>query len=234
LNGFGTFANRPSAGQAGNTYTCSDLPFAYIDDGSAWRMTSPRVIGNQSVLSTGSWSWNNQGSATLTEPNSGGHWLLKIPKGSGDQLRYLSKTLPSAPYTITACFWPMFPYTLYHLCFLGLRDSGTSKLTTFTLQSDPATKIINWTNNTTSSAAPAAYSLQYGQVPIFLRIADDNSNGNNSNLSFGFSYDNYQFTTIYTTTRTNFLANANQVIIGGDVTINDLDAYFWVLHYLEA
>ena len=55
----GTFGSRPPPGQAGAFYYCTDLPFAYLDNGTAWQLVFqgeligvPPVLSNYTVCGT--------------------------------------------------------------------------------------------------------------------------------------------------------------------------------------
>jgi hypothetical protein len=164
-----------------------------------------------------SYSWVNQGSATIDITHGGE--ILSVPAGAGsDALRLRVKSIPAAPYTVTVACIPLFPFpSNFNACGIALRDSGSSKIITFGLSSDSTQwatsqvlSIIKWTNATTFSAfytptptVAASYAAltPYQMGPcLWLRIRDDNTN-----RVLSISSDGETFHQLHTVGRTDFI-----------------------------
>jgi hypothetical protein len=152
----------------------------------------------------GDFAWTNQGGASVTVNANGGIYLLD-PAGAGNNIRIRDKNVPSAPYTITACFIPLTLGVDFGSCGLCLHN-GTGVLVFGPVTGDTLTdwklESSDFTNVTTFSA----FNVQIGSFvgangsPVWLRITDDNAN-----RILSFSYDGYNFTTVLTEARTTFI-----------------------------
>lgn len=192
-----------SAFEAGRLLLPSDGFHLMRDTGSgvaAWGPVFPMTVPDNSA-----YAWVNQDSATLTDGGA-----ISVMGVSGSSLNCRVKTLPAAPYTLTACLLP----TIYPASGGGvavgllLRDSASGKLFTFQLQYGPGASADEWllgtfkwdsatvfnTTGATVGGAPAAGG------PLWLRFVDDNTNRKAS-----FSRDGVNFTQIDSRSRTDFL-----------------------------
>lgn len=96
-----TLANIPAAATDGKLFFPTDGYNVYRDNGSTWTAFGPlyRFV----TPNAASFSWNNQGNATLVT-NPCGSMTLVVPNNASDNIRSLVINTPSTPYTITAWF----------------------------------------------------------------------------------------------------------------------------------
>lgn len=127
--GAGAIGSRPSTGKEGRLYLPDSGLTMHRDTGAVW---TPYGLLHKfkQPPSSGSWTWVNQGGATLAD--QGGTLLLTDPAHSSENARILKKAAPgSTPYTITAAFRPFIdnPGTGSRLSFgLCVRESSSGKL----------------------------------------------------------------------------------------------------------
>ncbi len=143
----------------------------------------------------------NQGDSTLTEFNGG--LVLTAPFAASPQMRMYEKTLPSAPYKITAMCW--FWEGAGGIAATGggihLRDSSGGKITTIALRNSTTGQIQKWSNNTTQDASYASINAwrDLGK-PAYIRIEDDTTN-----RIYSVSADGNSWTVIHTIGNTDYL-----------------------------
>lgn len=211
---FDSYANLPTASKKGRLFIPSDGGFQLYDDGAAWNgfdKDGPK----KSALSY-SWSWDNQGGATVTA--RGTDIVLESNGAIGGSnayaLRY--KTQPTPPYTIIAEFcynWDVGNGGSFTATTIGWRNSSSGKLhllvaawnsgavTIYSIKQDNST-----TFNATYSTAAIARVLD--PVPKYLFIRDDGTN-----RRLGVSYDGQLMRQTDFQTNTNFFT-ADQVFFG--------------------
>ena len=110
---FGTFANLPSTtGQkTGNRYKCTDAPFDYIFDGSAWQaylngmQVTPIVTGNWTTLGSGGTRTDNSGSISIigTTGGSGNVYGVYATVAAGDFTKYLALNMATPNGNFANC-----------------------------------------------------------------------------------------------------------------------------------
>lgn len=173
--------------------------------GSAWVPWGPLFPLTKPV--SGDFAWINQGGASVTTTNGGVY--LSAPADAAINMRIRKKAAPSAPYTITALILPNvmhFITTSYPTAGLVFRQSSDGKMCSFHVNSDTATgaglNVTKWTDHVTFSAhyktqSPAGLSLMH---PLWLRIADDNTN-----RICSLSSDGVNFSVFHSVGRTDFL-----------------------------
>jgi len=192
---------------------------------------SPFQLLDQSnnTLEVANFTWQNQDGATAVDMNSGGI-ILTDPTKATDGLSSLIRTAPSAPYTITAAFIPMWKNLNTPSFGVVVRESGTGKLSNMSWSKGSNLVASNYTNDTTFSAdikASEEWSSPSG--PVWLRIEDDNTD-----LNFSMSMDGIHFIQFATQGRTSFMAGGPDQV---GVVINNLnsgiDAKVTLLAYLE-
>lgn len=155
-------------------------------------------------LDQSAWSWINQGSAAVTQ--SGGIVFLSAGSSAANNLRIRKTTAPAAPYTLTTALLPALfagassGFAGGGLCF---RQSTTGKVITFQLYAVGATRpnvyVERWTSATVFSATSTNNACAMGS-PVWLRIADDNTN-----LVFSASGDSVNWVTINSQARGTFM-----------------------------
>jgi hypothetical protein len=162
----------------------------------------------------GDFSWVNQGGASVTV-NANGGICLSVPTSASTNLRCRVKTAPSTPYTITAAFLINMAAEDFQNAGLCFRDSGAGTLSTLLVLGAtaglPALVASKWNSATSFSADYLSVSRPYSSGLLYLRIADDGTD-----RIYSYSADGYQFLTLHTVGRTDFLT-ANQVGFFGNV-----------------
>jgi hypothetical protein len=150
----------------------------------------------------GDFTWVNQGTATATQ--RGQSIALFAPAVTGTQIRALVQAAPATPYTITARIDPLFLLKANLQAGLCFRDSVGGGLILHSLNGGA--------NNLASQAFTNAttFSSNYLLTPIntpfgWHRIAD-----NGTNRIYSISTNGYDWVTIHTIGRTDFLT-ADQV-----------------------
>lgn len=205
-----TFANRPAAGTVGRIFVPSNGLWLSRDNGASWDGYGP-LLPITEPSDTG-FAWVNQDSATLTT-TSGGRYLFS-PATSPDGLHMRVKTLPSAPYTLTMGFVPMQPFVDFLDCGMVLRDSGTSKIVSFSylsnssvLSTAPSISVFKWTDEDTFSAlyttTPAtikAYDWSLGPC-LWFQISDDATT-----RKMRISNDGINFHQVHSVANTDFMS----------------------------
>ena len=193
------YASRPAAGTAGAVFLPSDGFTVERDNGSNWIPWGP-VYPLTQPAAAATFTWVNQGSATLADSKSG-LLMTTPPSNVSDNLRIAKKTLPAAPYTITIAFLPTAPGVNTYLFGLVLRNSGTGKLVTFTFSHAGG----GYKYEAGKWDSPTVYNSNYASWnaattgPIWLRIADDNTN-----RIYSISNDGQNFIQLYSVGRTDF------------------------------
>src|SRR5579885_2537534 len=130
-NQFGTRATLPSTtGQkTGNRYKCTDSPYEFIYDGTAWR---PFIFGYRvdEPLSS-NFSWLNQGGASIITSKGGIN--LVAPPNSGDAIRAQQQSTISTPYTCDMAIMPAIRNANYYVFGMCAIASSSGKIVDFAL-----------------------------------------------------------------------------------------------------
>lgn len=206
----GNFASQPAAGVTGRVQIPTDGMALYREDGNTWSPWGPLfpfVSPNNSL-----YSWVNQGSATIG--TAGGTLFLEqvANGGASNNIAARVKSIPSAPYTVNMAFLPMMPQSNFIDCGMILRNSGSGDLITFGIAANTGLSsfvvidVVKYTSPTSSGSvyttSPSlilAPSWQAGPC-MFFQIHDDNTN-----RTYGVSNDGVNFSTILSTSRTDFI-----------------------------
>jgi hypothetical protein len=155
-------------------------------------------------VTTDSFAWVNQGSATV-DATPGGIFLHAPASGGGQNLRIRKKAAPATPYTITALLLFLALESSgasevhYGLCF---RQSSDGKLATLSREPfNQQTWSTKW-NSATSFGAQYVNRTLPGtlQTLNWFRIADDGTN-----RTVSFSHDGRNFIAYHAVGRTDFL-----------------------------
>jgi hypothetical protein len=158
----------------------------------------------------GSWSWVNQGSASVSFAKS--YLNLKTTSDSSNNyLRILVKTAPSTPWTVTTKMWINTPSSNALMFGLAVRESSTGKLVVFYVRpySSNGLAVTTFSDpNTAASDLSIGGPYVFGvTAPVYLRITD-----NGTNLLFSWAINGVTFTQFYSVSRTGYLASGpNQV-----------------------
>lgn len=208
-NGFGTYANRPVQGQAGRTYYGTDTSMMYYDDGTTWNPIGQTDICT--ALKTSDFTWQNQSGATSTD--FGSAIFLFAPNGMSTQnLRYLYKTPPTAPYTVTAKFIHLGAFTTNASVFYGLAFGDGTKFITFHVTTNGNAwnvDVASWNDvNTFNSSLFSHDFYDVNDNVQWIRFSDDGIN-----RSFQISRDGINFIEIYNMANSTFLTTSRVGIV---------------------
>lgn len=156
------------------------------------------------------WTWDNQGSST--EDISGPGIFLSLTSQSNGG-RYLYRTEPATPTTITAAFYVDWKAGSDNALNFGFRDN-TGKLVFWHIANNHNIYVYKFTSSTSASAAYTSIGSDlglYGQ-PVWLQIEDDGTN-----LIFRYRLGSRgPWQTFSTVSRTDFMTGGpSQVVIGG-------------------
>lgn len=143
---------------------------------------------------TSGWSWDNQGSATITDQTADDAGLyLEVPCATTQQLHIRHRAAPATPYTVEMAF------QFHHLTYLGemgaiWREASSGKVNLIGFQGDfDRDNIVwrKWTNSTTYGSEYFSPEIQftggYGGI-VWLKLEDDGTN-----LKFYVSFNGINF-----------------------------------------
>lgn len=204
----GTHASRPSAGNAGRIYLPNDGFSLGRDSGSAWETFGP--LFPFKAPPTGVWSWNNQGTATITEAKDA-LMLFAPANGNTNDYKMREKATPATPYTMSAYLIAPGINKNNHQWGVYLRQAGAGTGTG---------RIINFFNGQAAGSvtvpgldiyiadaanATSAYGTFYRAINIasvirWFRIADDGTN-----ITFSVSADGRNWLPLLTQSRLTYL-----------------------------
>lgn len=155
---------------------------------------------------TPSWTWQNQGSATIT--NVSNSLVLYAPSSAtavNVNMRLI--TMPSTPFTATAYIratCPAINYTRFGLCFF---ESGTGKISSINPTSGATLAVDFWNSATTFASTPLSVNGYGYDNPHFWRLTHDGTN-----LKYSMSIDGNYFWEVYTHAKTtHFTAGPDKI-----------------------
>ena len=153
----------------------------------------------------GSFSWQNQGGSAVSSSSLGG---VQIDTGVGEgteNLRYMEASLSSAPWKITAAFYPFLVKSATSgECGILIKSNGTGELITVGATWDgDAMQVVStkWDNNTTANSTYFTSSFMLLSMPVFLQIEDDGAD-----RFTRMSMNGVHWFTIHSISNSNFLA----------------------------
>lgn len=201
-------ASPPSSPATGALWAPTDSMMAYRYTGSAWVPCGPFWTFSDPNQYT--WSWVNQGSATLSVAN--GAQVLYANTVNSVACRVMSA--PVTPYAITVLLIPTVYITTGQVQ-VGFRESSSGKLAALGILGNGTAEAQKWTNPTTFSAnyttvANAFPIGWFGRSPLWVKIEDTGVNRVISLCPNGFTWE-----PIHSVARTDFLT-ADQVYFGAD------------------
>lgn len=222
----GADASRPSAGTAGLIYLPTDGVAAYYDNGTVWKNFGPIQALTPPVDS--GYSWYNQGSASVVSSN-GGTFLSSPTNGGSHNFRIRGKALANTSnYSVTFGFIPMLRPGINGWCGVMLRDSVGGGHHSIGIGADGNAFSELW-NNVSSFSSTVFSSSTCGMTCgslVWMRFVDDGTN----RLS-QISRDGYNWVTIDSRTRTNFMTPNT---FGYWVNPNSTTIGIHMLHLVEA
>lgn len=179
-----------------------------------WGFTSPPTTG---------WTWDNQGSGSLTSNAS--YQYAKFPSQGGvTHMSCLYRTAPAGTYTITVAMLMDISGIVQKSgnssnagAGVGFRD-GTGKIVWFYFSTGSNAVVQEWTSTTSfsgttlASFGPATEELGFfGHTPALIQISDDGTN-----MIWRLSVDGLNWETFYSVVRTTFFGagGPTQVLYG--------------------
>lgn len=202
-SGAGTLVNFSSGTQA-----------VYLAFGTAWWNRWYGPISQLTDPNLQTWSWLNQGSATVVAGPGGGLYLSAPSNGSGYNWRARLLSSIATPYTIAVCALPL-PYiqTSSPLALVAplLVYDGT-KLTTFGFfAGNDGIEVTDW-------SSVAGYTNSYGPIPSISNNIGYKEprwwqfNDDGTNHTFSTSTDGTNFSQYYQRSRTAYLSGSGQQV----------------------
>ena len=197
-----TYANIPAASNDGNLFFPSDGYSLYRDTGAAWEVWGP-LYPFTLPPAVADLTWVNQQAATATRAGGALHLKTTHTGGNAVEINALVKASGAAPWTFSVA---LNPY-LQNGVNIGIcvRQSSDGKLIFFGLQESAGSIYIagrKFTNPTTHSADyfSTIYNHFAAVHPMWLRIADDNTN-----RILSVSQNGYDWFALHSVGRTDFL-----------------------------
>lgn len=230
MTGYGLYSARPAAGVEGRLYFASNSSLVYRDNGSSWDSFHPLTMQKltPSFPQLGDFTQLNF-AVNVSASAAGSDVYLHDPATAALNLRGLYKTAPARPYTITVAVMPnaFHPTNGYNLFF---RESGSGKLASLMVFNNAGFVEVTsdkWTSETVYGAGYGSFHAS-PVAPLFLRIAEDNTNRTVSISTNGVDFQAY-----HQIGRTDWLT-ADQVGIGWFSQSANLPAGFRWLSWNQA
>ena len=150
-----------------------------------------------------SFSWRNQGSASVQSRTQSVYLLA--PAASGDNIKGREISAPSTPWSITVGLIPHTHNQNFNSC--GLYVSDGTKLIASPVGTGGAFGVNKYTNVTTfSGASYAAPGTGFAITPIFVKVVDDGTN-----LKWYWSPNGIDFHLVTSNARLDYLASVSFV-----------------------
>lgn len=191
-------------------------------------LTAPPVLSN--------WAWINQGGAAAADDSNifvGGSKFTGIrveaPVGGTDNVRFVKKAAPSAPYTITLAYLPGVVGANYFSTGFVWRQSSDGKLITVGLKFDGSFKFGNFKWN-----SPTSGSTSYGDIAVnwnglvWLKLVDDNTDRKTY-----YSADGANWILMHSVGRTDFLT-ADEIGFGVHCNNATYTAAMSLVHWVQS
>lgn len=167
----GLYSALPAAGASGRTYTTTDGPIRFFDDGAAWRPMIGGTLGKLTPVASGFTAFG-PGDATIAD--SFGGLLFTAPTSGGgtmnkNRLWYKAK---AAAQTVIVHFRMIGTATagLNFSFGIGFRNAGNGKFTT--IQCTPSVwNQVHWSDATTAAAITSG-DLIVGE-DVWFKLVDD-------------------------------------------------------------
>jgi hypothetical protein len=199
--------SEPGSPASGDVDFYTNTPQLARYSGSAWVPWGPLF---KFTTPSGSFSWVNQGSATIST-TGGGYTLVGEAVGNTANLNIRVETAPSTPWTRTAYFEPIFVqkgFNGYGMCF---RQSSDGKMAVLNLLAFDA-------GLTTLAMASSKYSGATGAITVTDYVAQHAPNvihwvrfgDNGTNRTIEISADGQNWLLFHSVARTDYMT-ADQV-----------------------
>jgi hypothetical protein len=197
-----------------------------LDDGEALQPWGPLYAFTPPV--NGDFAWVNQGSATVTATKGG--ILLQDVTGASLNVRIRKKAAPAPPYTITVAILPGILVDINGIALL-FRESSSGKFHALFMQIQTGALNLfsaKFDSATSFNASYAGPQPVLAGFPLFLRIADDNSN-----RIVSLSWDGQNFQDYHSVGRTDFIT-ADEVGFGVFSQNASIPAHLTLLSWKQA
>lgn len=228
---YGAFSSRPTFGNVGCRYICTDIGAEYIDTGTAWVKIHVGGVPTGLLADPPSSGWTAVNMLTgVTWAQDKDSMLFTVAaNGSGHNWQYQYRSYPGSSFTLTAYLdvdWAAnsAPSGSAFMA-TGLVVSDGTKLIThgpmwLNQTTAPASGVTGWAMATTKWTGVAALSAVYNttayplqwisQLPNWYRLID-----NGTNLTWQYSLNGVDWTTTVQEARTTFLT-PSRVGVGAD------------------
>lgn len=187
--------------------------------------------GSGDPLTASSFTWVNQGTASVSDGSNGLVAILDPSQGSGTDGRYLVLAQPTPPFVFTwggYGVWRNSGGAVYPQCGPCLRDSTSGRITNLVFhcrETDQDAVEVSHLNSPTSYNSSPLGLNPATRGPIWWgRIEDDNVDH-----KFSISYDGVTWIEIFSETRTTWLAAQDQVGFFFNRSSNNSSANQWVV-----
>ena len=189
------------------------------DNYGPWGLSTAPPLGKlvaddgTTILAASDFTWVNQGSTTATDQN--GTILLDAPAASGENIRLLKRTAPSAPYSYIMAMQGVGIKEGVQQFGVNFRQSSSSKIMSLVLEADGSGSnrlaIYKHTNATTysGSALLSPTNCMFVGKYLWFKIEDDNTN-----IKFYVSLDGISFVQMASETRTTFFTTSGPDEVG--------------------
>lgn len=190
------------------------------------------------ILTASDFTWDNQDTATATDQN--GTIVLRLPAaGAGENVRVLTRTAPSAPYSYIAAFQACLPNggsDDLQLFGFGFRQNSTGKLNAIAMNvgdsGSAKLAVYAWTDPTTFDTSDRGRELCgcFGSV-VWFKIEDDNTN-----LKFYIGMDGVEWILIKSVPRTTHMSGGPDEVcfVGNNVNNADTEGLVRLVHWSRA
>ena len=228
----GAFGSEPGSPNDGDLYFPDNAAVIERYNGADWDTFGPTYQFVRPI--DADYAWVNQGGASVSEANGG--IRLIAPAGAGNNLRMRDKAAPAVPYIIEAAFLPCTVNANFIGVGLYFRNAGAGTVVIHTIVFDSAIDAANRIYGATKFTNPTTFSANYAGIqqirpipvqPMWMRIADDNTNRICSVSSNGFDWH-----IIHSIGRTDFLT-ADRVGFFAESNNASFAAINHLLHWRE-
>lgn len=184
--------------------------------------------GSGNLLTASDFTWTNQGSSTATDL-SNGNIKIKIPTGTGPNVRIFTRSAPTPPYVITMSL--ALQLNNDGASHMGpiFRESSSGEVYTFATFGDPsAIRILKYNNATSFNSDLFGYQNWFvGKRFSWFRLEDDNTD-----LKFWISTNGIQWIEVASEGRTAFMAGGpDEVGVYGNANSSSIQDSLVITHW---
>lgn len=186
------------------------------------------LLGSGGLLTASSFSWTNQGSSTATDL-SNGNIKIKIPTGTGPNVRVFTRSTPTPPYVITMSL--AIQANNDGTSHLGpvFRESSSGELYTFATFGGPSSiRILKYNNPTSFNSNLFGLQNWYiGKRFSWFRLEDDNTD-----VKFWISTNGIQWIEVASEGRTSFMAGGpDEIGVYGNANSSNIQDSLVITHW---